>query len=199
MAPYKALYGRRCRSPIEWFKVGEEGLIGPDLFHQAMEKVKVIQERLKTAQSCQKSYTNVRRIPYEFEVDDWIHLKVLPMKGVIRFAYELEIPQELAGVHPVFYISMLKKNMGDPSVIVPTENVEIKDILPYKEVQVYILDCQVRKLRTNEVAAVKVRWMNQLVEEATWEAEENMKKIYPHLLEFGENADQGTNFLLSTL
>ncbi|WMV28191.1 hypothetical protein MTR67_021576, partial [Solanum verrucosum] len=42
MAPYEALYGRRCRSPIRWFEVGEAGLIGPDLVHQAMEKVKVI-------------------------------------------------------------------------------------------------------------------------------------------------------------
>ncbi|KAH0658205.1 hypothetical protein KY289_026953 [Solanum tuberosum] len=66
MAPYEALYGRRCRSPIGWFEVGEEGLIGPDLVHQAMEKVKVIQERLKTAQSRQKSYTDVRGRELEF-------------------------------------------------------------------------------------------------------------------------------------
>ncbi|WMV33559.1 hypothetical protein MTR67_026944 [Solanum verrucosum] len=51
MATYEALYGRRCRSPIGWFEVGEAGLIGQDLVHQAMEKVKVIQERLKIAQS----------------------------------------------------------------------------------------------------------------------------------------------------
>ncbi|WMV19865.1 hypothetical protein MTR67_013250, partial [Solanum verrucosum] len=70
MAPYEALYGRRCRSPIGWFEVGEAQLIGPDLVHQAMEKVKVIQERLKTAQSCQKSYTDVRRRELEFEIDD---------------------------------------------------------------------------------------------------------------------------------
>ena len=72
MAPYEALYGRRCRYPIGWFEVGEAGLIGPDLVHQAMEKVKVIQERLKTVQSRQKSYTDVRRRELEFEVDDWV-------------------------------------------------------------------------------------------------------------------------------
>ncbi|WMV59271.1 hypothetical protein MTR67_052656, partial [Solanum verrucosum] len=70
MAPYEAFYGRRCRSPIGWFEVGEVGLIGPDLVHQAVEKVKVIQERLKMAQSRQKSYTDVRRRALEFEVDD---------------------------------------------------------------------------------------------------------------------------------
>ena len=55
MDPYEAIYERRFRSPIGWFDVGETLLIGPDLFHQAMDKVKMIQERLKTAQSCQKS------------------------------------------------------------------------------------------------------------------------------------------------
>ncbi|WMV23522.1 hypothetical protein MTR67_016913, partial [Solanum verrucosum] len=175
MAPYEALYGRRCRSPIGWFEVGEAGLKGPDLFHQAMEKVKVIQERLKTAQSHQKSYTDVRRRALEFEVDDWVYLEVSPMKGVMRFgkkgklspryigpyritkrignvAYELELPQKLAVVHP-------------------------------------ILDRQVRRLRTKDVASVKVLSRNQFVEEATWEAEEDMKKRYPYLFESGGNAN----------
>jgi len=85
MAPYEDLYRRRCRSPIGWFEVGEVGLIGPDLVHQAMEKVKVIQERLKTTQSLQKSYTDVRRRELEFEVDDLVYLKFSPMKGVMKF------------------------------------------------------------------------------------------------------------------
>ncbi|WMV41388.1 hypothetical protein MTR67_034773 [Solanum verrucosum] len=106
--------------------------IGPHLVDQVMEKVKFIQERLKTTQSRQKSYTDVRRRDLEFEVYDWVYLKVLPMKGVMRFgkkeklsprymgpytiskristvAYELELPQELAVVHPVFQIFMLIK------------------------------------------------------------------------------------------
>ncbi|WMV38355.1 hypothetical protein MTR67_031740 [Solanum verrucosum] len=176
MAPYEALYGRRCRYPIGWFEVGEAGLRGPDLVHQGMETVKVIQERLKTVQSHQKSYTDVRRRALEFKVDDWVYLKVSSMKGVLRFgkkgklspryigtyriakrigsvAYELELPQELAAVH-------------------------------------LILDRQVRKLRTKEVASVKVLWRNQFIEEATWEAEKDMKKRYPHLFESRENSDQ---------
>ncbi|KAK4730141.1 hypothetical protein R3W88_023129 [Solanum pinnatisectum] len=129
MAPYEALYGRRCISPIGWFEVGEAGLIGPDLVHQAMEK----------------------------------------------------------------------KCMGDPSLIIPTENITIKDSLSYEEIPVQILDCQVRKLRSKEVASIKVLWRNQFVEEATWEVEEDMKRRYPHLFESGESTDQGNNSLLSTL
>ncbi|XP_070004308.1 uncharacterized protein [Nicotiana sylvestris] len=134
MAPFEALYGRRCRSPIGWFEVGEAELLGLDLVHHAMEKVKVIQERMKTAQSCQKSYADMRRRELEFQVDDWVFLKVSPMKGIIRFR---------------------KKGKLSPR--------------------------QVRKLRTKEIASVKVLRQNQQVEEATWETEEEMRKKYPHL------------------
>ncbi|KAH0781790.1 hypothetical protein KY290_001388 [Solanum tuberosum] len=142
-------------------------VIGPDLVHQATEKVKVIQERLKMAQSRQKSYTNIRRRELEFEVDDWVYLKVSPIKGVMRFAYELEQPQELATVYQGFHISMLKKCMGDLSLIIPTEDIGIKDSLSYEEIPVQIQDRQVRKLRTKEVASVKVLWRNQFVGKAT--------------------------------
>ncbi|WMV37285.1 hypothetical protein MTR67_030670 [Solanum verrucosum] len=119
-------------------------------------------------------------------------------KKVGNVAYELELPQELATVHPVFHISMLKKCMGDLSLIIPTEDIGIKDSLSYEEITVQILDCQVRKLRTKEVVSVKVLWRNQFVEKATWEAEEDMKKRYPHLFETREIPYQGTNSLLST-
>ncbi|WMV14565.1 hypothetical protein MTR67_007950 [Solanum verrucosum] len=120
-------------------------------------------------------------------------------KRIDNVAYELEIPQELAAVHLVFHISMLKKCMGDPSLIIPIKYIGINDSLSYEEIHVQILDRQVRKLRTNEVASVKVLWRNQFIEEATWKDEEDMKKRHSHLFEPGENPDQGTNSLLSTL
>ncbi|XP_070037340.1 uncharacterized protein [Nicotiana tomentosiformis] len=206
MAPYEALYGRRCRSLICWFEVGEAELLGTDLVYYATEKVNMIQERLKTAQSLQKSYSNVRRRDLEFQVDDWVFLKVSPMKGVMRFgkkgkysphyirpyrimrrigqvAYELELPQELDVIHLVFHVSMLKKFMGDPSLVVPTEIIGVKDSPTYEEIPVAILDRQIRKLGTKEIASVKVLWRNQKVEEATWEAEDYMKSRYPHVFE----------------
>ncbi|WMV59406.1 hypothetical protein MTR67_052791 [Solanum verrucosum] len=93
---------------------------------------------------------------------------------------------------------MLKNCMSDPSLIIPIEDIGIKDILSYEEIPVQILDRQVRKLRTKEVPSVKVLWRNQFVEEATWEAEKDMKKRYPHLFETGEILDQGTNSFLGT-
>ncbi|WMV10072.1 hypothetical protein MTR67_003457 [Solanum verrucosum] len=81
-------------------------------------------------------------------------------KRIGNVAYELEIPQELAAIHSIFHISMLKKCMGDPLLIIPTKNIGIKDNLSYEEILVQILDRQVRKLRTKEVASVKVLWRN---------------------------------------
>ncbi|WMV18381.1 hypothetical protein MTR67_011766 [Solanum verrucosum] len=95
-------------------------------------------------------------------------------KRIGKVAYELELPQKLAAVHPVFHVSMLKKCMGDHSLIIPTKDIGIKDSVSYEEIHVQILDRQVRKLRTKEVASIKVLWKNQFVGEATWEAEEDI-------------------------
>ena len=85
MAPYEALYGRPCRSPLCWTEVGESSITGPDLIRDTSEKVSVIRQRLLTAQSRQKSYADVRRRPLEFEVRDHVFLKVMPKRGVVRF------------------------------------------------------------------------------------------------------------------
>ena len=102
-------------------------------------------------------------------------------KRVVNLTYELELPQELAAVHHVFHLFMSKNFLGDILLIVPIENVGIKDNLSYKEFPIQILDCQVYKLRTKEVSSIKVLWRNQFMEEATWEDEEEIKKRYPHL------------------
>ena len=95
MAPYEALYGRRFRYPVGWFEVGEAALIGPDSVYDAMEKVQLIRDRLKTAQSRQKSYADVRRRELEFQVDDWVFLKVSPMKGGDEIWQEREAQSQI--------------------------------------------------------------------------------------------------------
>ncbi|WMV09834.1 hypothetical protein MTR67_003219 [Solanum verrucosum] len=87
---------------------------------------------------------------------------------------------------------MLKKCLIDPSLIVSTENIGIKDNLSYEKLLVQILDRQVHKLRTKEVASAKVLWRNQYVEEATWEAEEDMKRRHPHLFRSEQISNHGT-------
>ena len=85
MEPYEALYGRQCRSPICWTKVGESSITCPNLIRDTLEKVGLILQRLLTTQSRQKSYVDKRRRPLEFEVGDHVFLKVMPKRGVVKF------------------------------------------------------------------------------------------------------------------
>ena len=80
MAPYEALYGRPCRSPIYWIKVGGSFTTGPDMIQDTTEKVGLIRKRLIMAQSRQKSYADKRRRPLEFEAGDHVFLKVIPKR-----------------------------------------------------------------------------------------------------------------------
>ncbi|WVZ84383.1 hypothetical protein U9M48_031421 [Paspalum notatum var. saurae] len=137
IAPFEALYGRRCRTPLKWSELGERVTFGSDLVTQVEEQVKFIHDNLKRAQSRQKSYSDKRRRPLVFEKDDHVYLRVSPMKGVHRFgvkgklapryvgpfkiteqcrpvAYRLELPPHLLAVHDVFHISQLKKCLRVP-------------------------------------------------------------------------------------
>ncbi|GJR74708.1 putative reverse transcriptase domain-containing protein [Tanacetum coccineum] len=93
-APFEALYGRKCRSPVIWTEVGESQLIGPEIMQETTEKIVQIKERLKTARSRQKSYADKRRKPLEFQVGDRVLLKVSPWKGVVPLD-EIEIDENL--------------------------------------------------------------------------------------------------------
>ena len=128
MAPFEALYGRRCRTPLNWSEAGERNFIGPDIVGEAEEQVQVIQKNLKIAKSRQKSYADKKRQSILFQVGDHVYLRVSPMKGVQRFgvkgklapryvgpfliveqcgpvAYRLELPAQLSVVHNIFDVS----------------------------------------------------------------------------------------------
>ena len=85
MAPFEALYGRRCRTPLSWSQTGERKIFGPDFVTEVENKVENIQANLKAAQSRQKSYAHMRRKPLQFEVGDHVYLRVSPTKGVQWF------------------------------------------------------------------------------------------------------------------
>ncbi|XP_060178387.1 uncharacterized protein LOC132608377 [Lycium barbarum] len=197
MAPYEDLYGRRCRSPISWFEAGEAKVLGPDLVKAALDTVKLIKQRLLAAQSRQKAYANKRHRELEFSVGDHVFLRVSPMKGVLRcgkkgklipryigpyeilekigaVAYRLALPPELSTVHSVFHVSTLRKYIPDPSHVLKASNIQLDENLTYEEEPVVIIDRKIRKLRSKEIATVKVVWKNHSSEEATWEDDEMM-------------------------
>ena len=138
MAPYEALYGRKCRSPLCW-DVSERQLTEPELVQITSEKVPIIQQRLKTAFSRQKSYADPKRTDVSFSVGDLVFLKVSPMKGVMRFG---------------------KKGKLAPRYIGPFK-------IRSKVGEVAIVDSQVCQLRTKEIPMVKVLWSNHTVEDCT--------------------------------
>ncbi|GKA66935.1 putative reverse transcriptase domain-containing protein [Tanacetum coccineum] len=84
-APFEALYGRKCRSPVCWAEVGQVQLTGPEIVQETTEKVIQIKQRMQAARDRQKSYADLKRKPMEFQVGDRVMLKVSPWKGVVRF------------------------------------------------------------------------------------------------------------------
>ncbi|GKG35635.1 hypothetical protein Tco_0440789, partial [Tanacetum coccineum] len=84
-APFEALYGRKCRSPVCWAEVGEVQLTDPEIVQETTKKIIQVKQRMQAARNRQKSYADLKRKPMEFEVGDKVMLKVSPWKGVVRF------------------------------------------------------------------------------------------------------------------
>ena len=204
MAPYEALYGRKCRSPLYWDGVGERRVLGPNAVEEMVEVVRQIRVRIKEAQDRQKSYADVRRTDLQFQAGDKVFLKVSPSKGITRFgvkgklkprfigpyeilegigpvAYRLALPPSLGNVHNVFHVSQLRKYVFDPKHVIYYEEVALNSDLSYEERPQMILDRKVQNLRNKSIASVKVLWRNHEYEEATWELEDKMKELYPEL------------------
>ncbi|GJS27723.1 putative reverse transcriptase domain-containing protein [Tanacetum coccineum] len=139
-APFEALYGRKCRSPICWAEVTDSQLTGLEIIQETTEKILQIKSHIQAARDRQKSYADVRQKPLEFQVGDKVMLKLSPWKGVIRFgkrgklnplyigpfkilakvgtvAYRLELPEQLSRVHSTFHVSNLKKYLADETLL----------------------------------------------------------------------------------
>ena len=203
MAPFEALYGRRCRSLVYWDDFTEAVTLGPELLFQMAEKVRLIRDRLKAAQDCQKSYADLKRQPDEFTVGEWVLLHVSPMRGVVRFgaygklsprfigpyeilervgkvAYRLALPNSLEKVHDVLHVSQLKRYHAAASHVLDPEPLDLDTSLSYSEKPVRTFDTKVRSTRRKDISMVKVLWSNHEREAATWETEDSMREKYPH-------------------
>ena len=101
MAPFEALYGRKYRTPLNWVEPGERRYYGIDFVKEAEEQVHIIQQHIEATQSRQKSYADKRRRPIEFEVGDYVYLKVSPMKMVQRFVVKRKLAPRYVGPYPI--------------------------------------------------------------------------------------------------
>ena len=179
MAPFEALYGRKCRTPLNWVEVGDRGYFGSEFIKEAREQVSIIRSHLKAAQSRQKAYADKRRRPLEFAAGDYVYLKVSPMRGVHRFgihgklapryvgpyqvleqcgpvAYRPQLPYILSAVHNVFHVSQLKKCLWVPDEAVEMEGLPLQPDLTYVEHPIKILDKKERVTRNKVVKFYKV-------------------------------------------
>ncbi|GJX17135.1 putative nucleotidyltransferase, ribonuclease H [Tanacetum coccineum] len=199
------MYGRKCRAPICWDQVGERILEGPEMIEVTNEKVAVAREKLKEAQTRQKSYADRHRRALEFQPGEHVFLKVSPTRGVRRFgikgklsprfigpfeildrigevSYRLALPPQLSHVHNVFHVSLLRGYKYHPLHVVSYPFDQIREDLSYTEEPESILDRQDRVMRNKTIPFVKILWRNHPEREATWETEESIRTSYPHFL-----------------
>jgi hypothetical protein len=177
-------------------------VFGPNILQEAEKKVHMVRENLRVAQSRKKSYADHRRRELSLEVEDFVYLKVSPMRDLCHFkvrgkltprfirpfkilekrgevAYQLELPPQLSDVHDVFHVSQLKKCLRVPEEQLPMKELEAKEDLSYQEYPIKILETSERVTQNKKIKMCKVQWTHHTEEEATWEREEEMKVEFP--------------------
>lgn len=205
MAPYEALYGRPCRTPLCWTEVGESRDLDPEMVQETKEQVELLRQKLKEAHDRQKSWADKRRRDLEFAVGDLVYLKMRTFRGnadknrklkklkprylgpyqilerIGSVAYRLDLPHELGSIHDVFHVSALRKAVREPELIIsqPPENLEGN-----LSVRVEPLDILSRReaVRNGKmIQEILVSWAKDGIQEETWESEHSMIKDYPEL------------------
>nr|GEY97280.1 putative reverse transcriptase domain, ribonuclease H-like domain protein [Tanacetum cinerariifolium] len=149
-APFEALYGRKCPSPVCWAEVGDAQLTSPELIYETTKKIVQIKQRIQAARDRQKSYVDVRCKPLEFQVGDGVMLKVSPWKGVVRFGKRGKLNPR--------YIGPFKKCLSDEPLAISLDEVHIDDKLRFIEDPVEIMDREVKRLKQSHISIIKVQW-----------------------------------------
>ncbi|GKF72812.1 hypothetical protein Tco_0208926 [Tanacetum coccineum] len=138
-APFEALYGRKCRSPVYWAEVRDVQLTGPEIIYETTEKI----------------------VSSDSESEESLPFKILERIGLV--AYKLELPEELSNVYNTFHISNLKKCLSDESLVIPMKDLRLDDKLNFVEEPVEIMDREVKQLKQSRIPIVKVRWNSKRV------------------------------------
>ncbi|GJS84126.1 putative reverse transcriptase domain-containing protein [Tanacetum coccineum] len=154
-APFEALYGRKCRSPICWAEVGDSQLTGPEIIHETTERIVQIKSHIQAARD------------HHFQSRNR--------------CLSLELPEKLSRVHSTFQVSKCEKNACCEPLAIPLDEIQVDDKLNFIEEPVEIMDREVKRLKQSRIPIVKVHWNSRRGPEFTWEREDQMQKKYPHL------------------
>ncbi|GJU83699.1 putative reverse transcriptase domain-containing protein [Tanacetum coccineum] len=147
VAPFEALYRRKCRSPVCWAEVGDAQLTGPAIIHETTEKIVQIKSRIQAAHDRQKSYENIRRKPMVFQVGDKVMLKVSPWKGVVHFGKRGKLNPR--------YVGPFKKCLSDESLVIPLGELRVDDKLHFVEEPVEVMDREIKQLKRIHIPVIK--------------------------------------------
>ncbi|GKB34325.1 putative reverse transcriptase domain-containing protein [Tanacetum coccineum] len=195
VAPFEALYGRKCRSPICWAEVEDAQLTGPEIVRETTEKIIQIKHRLQASRDQKKSYADKRLIRFgkrgKLNPRYIGPFKILAKVGTV--AYRLELPEKLSCVHSIFHVSNLKKCLSDEPLAIPLDEIHIDEKLNFIEEPIEIMDREVKRLKQSRIPIMKVRWNSRRGPEYTWECEDQMQKKYPHLFVNPVSASQATS------
>jgi hypothetical protein len=200
MTPFETLYGTKYKTSLNWIEPGERRFYEIDFVDEAEKKVRIIQQNMKAAQSRQKSYANKRRRPLEFQVGDYVYLKVTPMKkkrfgikkklatrfiGPYRImekkgpmTYKLQLPEAMGSIFPVFHVSSLKKCLRVPEERIEPQGIQIKSDLEYREQPVRVLNTKDRVTRNKVVRTYKIQWSHNDDGDTTWKTGEYLQNAY---------------------
>lgn len=197
------VYGRPCRSPSCWLDSGDRAMLGPDMVRETSEAIELAKMRMKAAQDRQKRYTDGKRKFVEFSIGELVYVKISPMKGVMRFgykgklspryigpypiigvigtvAYRIQLPESLSGVHNVFHVSMLRKAVADPLVVVDPQEIPVEENATFVARPRAIVGRDSKRTRRTILEMVKVQWSED-PRDATWELETTIRRDYPEL------------------
>ncbi|GJS87968.1 putative reverse transcriptase domain-containing protein [Tanacetum coccineum] len=170
-APFEAMYGRKCRSPVCWVEVGEANSQVGD---KVMMKVSPWKGVIRFGKRRKLKPRYIR--PF----------KILSKVGTV--AYHLELPKQLSRVHSTFHVSNLKKYLSDETLVILLDEIQIDEKLQFIQEPIEIMDHEVKRLKQSHILIVKVRWNSRRGPEFTGERKDQFRKKYPHLFAKSSNA-----------